>query len=445
MSEKVSKKESATASGDLGHRFDLDQFKPLHVLLVDDDPVFRMTIKAMLKEGYNLDEVDSGEACLEYLLTTMPDLILLDLNMPGISGIEVLEALNKDQKYDTLPVIFLSAADDNDAIVKAFSTGAVDYLTKPVKKHELIARVNTHLELRHRQIHLEDMVAERTRDLLKANEDLESAQTQLLQSEKMASIGQLAAGVAHEINNPVGYVASNLSSLTNYIKDIFDLIQAYEGVETELSENSRRDIQKVKEDVDLEYLKDDITELLSETADGVSRVREIVLSLKEFSHVGENKWELANLHDGIDSTLNIVHNEIKYKATVSRDYGDISEIQCIPSQLNQVFMNMLVNAAHAIEERGEISIKTQQQGDNVIVSISDNGSGIPKEKQAKIFDPFFTTKPVGKGTGLGLSLSYQIVEKHHGHIELISEEGVGTTFNITLPVSQPEEVDLNDA
>ncbi len=423
---------------DADHKFDLTKFAPFKILLVDDDPVFRMTIKAMLKTGYDVKEVDSGEAAIDFLEHDNADLILLDLNMPGISGLQVLQHISQKKKNSEIPVIFLSAADDNEAISSAFQSGAVDYLTKPVKKYELIARVNTHLELRHRQLHLEDMVAERTAELLKANEELESAQTQLLQSEKMASIGQLAAGVAHEINNPVGYVASNLVSLSQYMNDIFSLVEKYEKYESSLDKSALAEIAVIKDDIDLDYLKSDINELLSETSDGISRVREIVLSLKEFSHVGENRWEIANIHEGIDSTLNIVHNEIKYKAVVTKNYGQIEDIQCIPSQLNQVFMNFLVNAAHAIEDNGEINITTSQQGDRVTIQISDNGCGIPKDKQAKIFDPFFTTKPVGKGTGLGLSLSYKIIEKHHGSIDLISEEGKGTTFIISLPVMQPE-------
>ncbi len=423
---------------DADHKFDLTKFAPFKILLVDDDPVFRMTIKAMLKTGYDVKEVDSGEAAIDFLEHDNADLILLDLNMPGISGLQVLQHISQKKKNSEIPVIFLSAADDNEAISSAFQSGAVDYLTKPVKKYELIARVNTHLELRHRQLHLEDMVAERTAELLKANEELESAQTQLLQSEKMASIGQLAAGVAHEINNPVGYVASNLVSLSQYMNDIFSLVEKYEKYESSLDKSALAEIAVIKDDIDLDYLKSDINELLSETSDGISRVREIVLSLKEFSHVGENRWEIANIHEGIDSTLNIVHNEIKYKAVVTKNYGQIEDIQCIPSQLNQVFMNFLVNAAHAIEDNGEINITTSQQGDRVTIQISDNGCGIPKNKQAKIFDPFFTTKPVGKGTGLGLSLSYKIIEKHHGSIDLISEEGKGTTFIISLPVMQPE-------
>ncbi len=418
--------------------FDLESFKPFKVLLVDDDPVFRMTVKAMLKNGFEICESESGEKSLEFLKSNEVQLILLDLHMPGMSGIDVIGELSAMEGKSDIPVIILSAADENESILDAFKAGAVDYITKPVKKHELLARVNTHLELRNRQIHLEEMVSERTGKLVEAYEDLESAQTQLLQSEKMASIGQLAAGVAHEINNPVGYVSSNIGTLGNYLNDLFDLIKHYESLERLLSEDQLKVLNKIKQDMDLKYLKDDVNDLLLETTDGLNRVRDIVISLKEFSHVGENKWERANIHDGLNSTLNIVHNEIKYKATIVKEYGDIPDIECIASQLNQVFMNLFVNAAHAIHEKGIIKIKTWKQDEMVIVEISDNGSGISKEVQLKIFDPFFTTKPIGKGTGLGLSLSYQIIEKHHGKIELQSKEGVGTRFTISLPVNQPE-------
>jgi two-component system NtrC family sensor kinase len=187
----------------------------------------------------------------------------------------------------------------------------------------------------------------------------------------------------------------------------------------------------------MSYLKEDVPALMNESKDGISRVKKIVQNLKDFSHADtsdEPQW--ANLHTGIDSTLNIVWNEIKYKAEVNKAYGDIPDIQCLPSELNQVFMNMLVNAAHAIEERGVISIRTGQEGDQVWVEIADSGKGIEEANIKRIFDPFFTTKPVGKGTGLGLSLSYSIVQKHHGRIDVSSEVGKGTVFRIWLPIAQ---------
>ncbi|MBS4099535.1 MAG: bacteriohemerythrin [Sulfuricella sp.] len=256
---------------------------------------------------------------------------------------------------------------------------------------------------------------------------LEDAHNQLLQSEKMASIGQLAAGVAHEINNPIGFVNSNLGTLKRYVNQLLRLIDAFE----------QGDAAAVKEDINLPYLRQDILNLLVESRDGVDRVKRIVQDLKDFSHVDETEWNWANLNKGLDSTLNVVSNEIKYKAEVIKKYGDIPEIYCLPRQLNQVFMNLLVNAAHAIDGRGTITVRTGSEAGQVWVEIADSGKGIPPENLTRIFDPFFTTKPVGKGTGLGLSLSYGIVDKHHGDIVVESEVGKGTTFRIRLPVEQP--------
>jgi PAS domain S-box-containing protein len=270
---------------------------------------------------------------------------------------------------------------------------------------------------------------------------LQEAQGQLLQSEKMASIGQLAAGVAHEINNPIGYVYSNLGSLEKYIHDLFSVLDLFETAEGEFPPNSASlsRIRAYKDTLDLPFLKEDIPSLMAESKEGIVRVKKIVQDLKDFSHVDEAEWQWSNVHHGLDSTLNIVWNELKYKAEVIKEYGELPEIECIPSQLNQVFMNLLVNAGHAIESRGTITIRTGQEGDQVWVEIADTGKGIDAANLKRIFEPFFTTKPVGKGTGLGLSLSYGIVTNHHGLIQVESTPGVGTTFRVWLPVKQAEK------
>ncbi len=269
---------------------------------------------------------------------------------------------------------------------------------------------------------------------------LEDAHCQLLQSEKLASIGQLAAGVAHEINNPIGFVNSNLNTLKGYVSELLQLIAAYETLESvaqahpPLAERMRQ----LRQGTDLDYLRQDIPELLAETIDGTTRVRRIVQDLRDFSRTGEVEWEWADLHAGLDSTLNVVSNEIKYQAEVVREYGDLPLVECLPTQLNQVFMNLLVNAAQAMPVRGTITLRTGHENGWVAVSIADTGSGISADNLRKIFDPFFTTKPVGKGTGLGLSVSYGIVEKHGGRIDVKSVIGEGTTFTVMLPVRRGE-------
>jgi signal transduction histidine kinase len=301
--------------------------------------------------------------------------------------------------------------------------------------------------LRQSRDQLEERVLERTADLQKANATLQTekarqedlikklgeAQSQLLQSEKMASIGVLAAGVAHEINNPVGFVNSNLGSLRRYTDDMLILLDAYEAHEGELSPVGRQKVNQVKEDIDAAYLREDLANLLAESLDGLDRVKRIVKDMKDFSHVDGGGRQEANLETGIDSTLNVVWNEIKYKAEVIKEYGQIPAIVCFPSQLNQVFMNLLINAAHAIEERGRITVRTGHDEEQVWVEVEDTGKGIQPEHLSRIFEPFFTTKPVGQGTGLGLALSYGIVQKHGGLIDVRSTVGVGTVFKVILP------------
>ena len=273
---------------------------------------------------------------------------------------------------------------------------------------------------------------------------LEAAHNQLLQSEKLASIGQLAAGVAHEINNPIGFVSSNLGTLRGYLASLFQAIEGFEREVPGLSAEAQQRLAAMRQKLDLGYLCSDGMALLDESSDGIRRVRQIVQALKDFSHVDEAQWVWADLHQGLDSTLNIVNNEIKYVADVVKEYGVIPEIQCLASQLNQVFLNMFVNASHAIgsSKRGTITVRTGKVDEqHVYVEIADDGSGMAPETVKRIFDPFFTTKPVGVGTGLGLSLAYGIIGKHQGRIEVRSEVGLGTTFRIVLPVTQPDQAD----
>jgi len=272
------------------------------------------------------------------------------------------------------------------------------------------------------------------------NKRLEEAHNQLLQSEKMASIGQLAAGIAHELNNPIGFVHSNLGTLEGYLRDVMEIIEAYDKAAAEQGGNSPQcsAIARLKEERDFDFIRQDIVQLMTESREGLGRVRKIVQDLKSFSHVSEQDWQWADLHQGLDSTLNIVWNELKYKCKVVKEYGDIPKVYCLISQLNQVFMNLLVNAGHAIEKQGTITLRTSRRGEGEIcVEVADTGKGIAPEHLSRVFEPFFTTKPVGKGTGLGLSLSYGIVDRHHGHIEVDSQLGVGTTFRVILPI-EPE-------
>lgn len=309
-------------------------------------------------------------------------------------------------------------------------------------------RQHAERELTHYQEHLEQIVRQRTEELTRNNETLkntnrklEEAHNQLIQAEKMASIGQLAAGMAHEINNPVGFVQSNLGSMEGYLRSLIMVIDAYERNAAALAgypefQECRETIEAVKREVDLDYLKQDAFSLLDESRAGLQRVAKIVHDLKDFSRVGESEWQYADLHRGLDSTLNVVGNDLRQKAEVVKRYGDLPEIECLPAELNQAFANLLINAAHAIEGRGQITIATGVQDDEVWVEVRDTGKGIAPQHLTRIFDPFFTTKPVGKGIGLGLSLTYSIIKKHHGRIEVASEEGKGAAFRVYLPLHQ---------
>ncbi|WP_423600208.1 PAS domain-containing sensor histidine kinase [Roseateles sp. MS654] len=270
------------------------------------------------------------------------------------------------------------------------------------------------------------------------NTRLEEAQNQLLQAEKMASIGQLAAGVAHEINNPIGFVSSNMSTLRGYVEPMFGLLDTMQAAPPDaLPAEVSQALRELDRRIDLEFVKEDLPQLLDESEDGLVRVKKIVQDLKDFSRVDHADWQDADLNAGLDSTLNVVMNEVKYKADVKKDYGSLPPVRCIAAQLNQVFMNLIVNAAHAIPQRGEIRLRTRAEDGWVWVEVADTGTGMSEEVRRRIFEPFFTTKPVGKGTGLGLSLSYSIIQKHAGRIEVESTPGEGTTFRVWIPVQPP--------
>ncbi|RLT97035.1 MAG: histidine kinase [Ketobacter sp.] len=287
------------------------------------------------------------------------------------------------------------------------------------------------------RIEFQAQLLSKNQEIQEMNEQLEEAQNQLIQQEKLASLGQLAAGVAHEINNPVGFINSNLTMLKKYAERAMTLIATLDEIITEHSDTEAQTrLQQEKKAQKYDSLKRNMAAVIDESMEGVVRVKQIVQDLKDFSRIDEAEWQWADLHAGIDSTLNIVWNEIKYKAEVHKEYGELPNVECVPSQINQVIMNLLVNAAHAMEQNGNIIIRTAVKNNKVMIEVQDDGCGIPDEVIGKIFDPFFTTKEVGKGTGLGLSLSYGIIKKHHGDLTVDSTPGVGTTFTIILPISR---------
>jgi PAS domain S-box-containing protein len=366
-------------------------------------------------------------------------------NVETVFGWKPAEIIGRD------PAVFFSSGTDCDLligqIVHTLQTGTV-YSAEP--ENPLVHREGRHFHCRVTASRIGSGAGEGVVATFEDVTERKRAQLQLLQSEKMASIGQLAAGVAHEINNPTGYVSSNLKTMAEYFDDVMGILQRYRqflnGVRG-LVEMAKLDgnlpglmseIEDMEKKIDIEYILKDAPSLIQESREGTERIKEIVLSLKNFAHPGEDRFVYSDVNRNMDSTLNVVWNELKYKATVSKEYGELPEIQCYPQQINQVFMNILVNAAQAIKTRGEIAIRTRSNDGEVEISISDTGVGIPLENVARVFDPFFTTKEVGKGTGLGLNVAYNIIKKHHGSIDVTSKVGEGTTFTIRLPVHQEE-------
>jgi signal transduction histidine kinase len=281
-------------------------------------------------------------------------------------------------------------------------------------------------------------------ELKKAYSKLEHTQSQLLQSEKMASIGQLAAGVAHEINNPVGYVNSNLSTLKRYASDIFTLLNKYESTVALVKGNQELldDLHEFRKKINLAYIQRNTMDLLTESLEGLDHVKTIVDDLRNFSHTAsEETWKSADIQQILESSLNMVANELKSKCEIRKEYSPLPKVFCLPLRLNQVFINLLQNAAQSIKEHGVVTLRTGQTDNKVWIEISDTGQGIDEKNMNRIYDPFFTTKPIGRGTGLGLALSYGIVKKHMGKIDVHSEVGKGTTFRIWLPIKQNSEID----
>lgn len=431
------------------------------ILLVDDDTLSRDMLALTLESaGHSVLMAANGSKALEEARRQRPDLVITDVLMPVMDGFELCRQCKADETLRTVPIVLYSSdyIDPSEQQL-GVELGACRYLVKPAPP-EVVRKVVDEVlseqpvqaetaslddEMRVLRSYnevlfnkLEAKMNELQRSIAeyqKSESSLKAMQAQIIQQEKMASIGQLAAGVAHEINNPMGFITSNLTSLGKYAERLDSYIAALQASLGACPHHpGLAELDQLRQKLKIDYIISDVTQLVNESLDGANRVRSIVQDLKSFSRVDQVEAARTNLNDALETTINIAWNELKYVATVERHYGDIPEIYCYPQQLNQVFLNLLMNAAQALERAGAIVVRTWYENDQVCVSVADTGKGMPEEVRARVFEPFFTTKPAGKGTGLGLSISADIVHKHHGEISVVSEPGKGTVFTVRLPV-----------
>lgn len=467
-----------------------------NILVVDDTPAnLRLLVRILTEKGYKVRPVPNGELALSAARGFPPDLILLDIMMPEMNGYEVCSELKLDERTRDIPVIFISAINDVLDKVKAFSIGGVDYITKPFHVEEVLARVETHLTICYLQRNLQDKNDELNQTL----QQLKNTQNQLIQSEKMAALGQLIAGIAHEINTPLGAIRSSIENIANFLtQDIEEINNFFQNISRECNPNllillqktlqqqplvSIKEKRQIKKSLkcQLNSLKIDNSDILADTLVNIGiysdiepflpllkdpksqvslknayqffslkkstqiiktateRTAKVVFALRNYARYDSTSEKvLASITEGIETVLTLYLNQLKQGVEVIKNYEELPSVLCYPDELNQVWTNLIHNALQAMENKGTLKIDVSRQDTNVRVGITDSGKGIPSEIMPKIFEPFFTTKPAGEGSGLGLDIVRKIIEKHKGRIEIDSVPGK-TTFTVYLPINLQED------
>jgi len=433
------------------------------LLIAEDDTFTRTSMTAYLKaEGFAVEKAANGLEALDCVRKNVPDLVVTDLNMPEMDGMELLKILSEE--FSAVPVIIVSGVGTIDSVIEALRVGAKDYLQKPIQDMELLKHsidgVLSHTRLKWEnkqyQEELEWLVEKRTAELWDKNVELKKVveerkltEAQLLQAQKLESVGQMASGIAHEINTPTQFVSTNIDFLDETFKDVLELVGGLEKVvqrakNNELTPELLNETEALFEDLEWDYLVEEIPKAINQSREGVHRIATIVNAMKEFSHPGSRAMAEIDLNHVIETTVVVARNQWKYVANLETDLDrDLQLTSCLSDEIGQVFLNIIVNASHAIEsklgnnpegEKGNITIRTRQVDGAAEITFIDTGEGIPDKVKHRIFDPFFTTKKVGKGTGQGLAIAHTVItNKHGGSIIFETETGEGTTFTVRLP------------
>ena len=426
----------------------------MNVLVVDDSQLNLAMAKRYLETIPDITQILICSDPLKakpLLYDNEIDILILDIIMPVISGLDLLAQIRSDPKYDDMPIIMLTSLDDLESYKKCYELGAFDYIYKPINALEFTARLKVAVESKNNSNNLKALieVTKKQYDELKiTNAKLTEAKFHLVQSEKMAAIGQLAAGIAHEINNPMGFVSSNFDTLRKYFDRIIEFLEFEQGrisgkdfADVQAASDLAADLRMKYQSLKIDRILGEMEGIFHDSSDGIKKVTEIVQSLRVFARSPKNdEKDTYVLLEIINQVILMIQNEVKYVAEIELDVSEDIVLFCNRVLIGRVFVNIILNAAQAIQsqernELGHIKIIARRNNQEIVLYFMDDGPGILKEHLLKIFEPFFTTKDIGQGTGLGLSISYDIiVNKHNGSIDVKSEYGKGTTFIITLPI-----------